>query len=364
MEYKNELKNNNSKKEQMEVEDIDIINKRLADKAMNKNNFLEENKKTKNEEFEEPIPRGNNKFCNICNFKIDNYLKHIKSYDHLENIRRYNNIFNRVKKTFGNIIDFWDKKNKANSEINNNKNTESDLLNNNDMIGNENLFLNKSEDVSTKERSCQDNIAHNIVANNYENENIHNVCEISKEINSTINDNIKKNIVNKVTNNLNENIKENISNNISILNNIKPEEKNNNKINVNINNTFIKKSNNDNYDDIKNISTYTKNIINTNINKNEEINLTINNNNINQSYKQEKDINNPINNLDNNSISLFPNLSNNQIQNPKKRKRSDIENTFEIYNACTTKKIKYEHFPIIKNDNSKKLMNNSLLFFK
>ena len=114
LEKNDNKKENENNKESKDVEDMDVMNKRLADKAMNKNNNNEDiknyNEDNECDELTEPIPRAIHKFCHICTMKYDNYLDHIKSFEHFENLKRHRNFFNRVKKTFENINIFWTNK--------------------------------------------------------------------------------------------------------------------------------------------------------------------------------------------------------------------------------------------------------------
>ncbi len=80
--------------------------------------------------------------------------------------------------------------------------------------------------------------------------------------------------------------------------------------------------------------------------------------------KEEQDMIKPHKKFTTNSIPLFSTLSSYQVFKPKKRKRDEPEKTMEIFVVSTPKKIKYDHFPFLSRDNSKKLINRSILFFK
>ena len=64
LDKKNRYKNNENK--EREVEDMDVMNKRFIEKAMKKNNSLDgsknRNEDSDNEELDEPVPRGSNKY--------------------------------------------------------------------------------------------------------------------------------------------------------------------------------------------------------------------------------------------------------------------------------------------------------------
>ena len=114
-----------------EVEDMDVVNKRMIAGAMkmdeneinkkNENNNDKDKKKDKDDEdnkelklydeLQEPVPRNDHKYCHICKTKFEKYLKHIKSYSHFENLQRHQSFFNRFKKSFERIVKFWDIKN-------------------------------------------------------------------------------------------------------------------------------------------------------------------------------------------------------------------------------------------------------------
>ena len=129
---KNELEHKKLTKKEIneeinrDVEDMDVVNKRLIAGAMkmeenvinNKNEAKEkiddeENNKDflLSDELEEPIPRNDHKYCHICKTKFEKYVKHIKCYSHFENLQRHQNFFNRFKKSFERIINFWDIRN-------------------------------------------------------------------------------------------------------------------------------------------------------------------------------------------------------------------------------------------------------------
>ena len=68
--------------------------------------------------LKEPIPKTN--FCHLCRRKFDNYLIHIETETHKNNICKNPMTINTAKDTFKRINKFWeDKKNSNNNNINN-----------------------------------------------------------------------------------------------------------------------------------------------------------------------------------------------------------------------------------------------------
>ena len=403
---KNKNKKNEKTKESKDVEDMDVMNKRLAEKAMNKNSSTEDNKnsneESENDELEEPLPRGMNKYCHICNFNYENYLSHIKRFEHFENMKRYKNNINRFKNTFENIINFWENKKIENLNINkiinsekesiNNKDNTNDKKNenknnnnNNNIIENDKTFLSKSEEISIKEKIIEENNNNSIDMNNkniIENNETENINNISNTLKQDISNNIIKKENNNISinnsNMINETIKENISNNIKLEEN--PENNISSNINIhsfnltcstdnktninsiyNNNNILSMNSSNNHYLNIQNKKNINKG--NNNIISKIRENLNIPKKNINPE-KKDKDFIKPQKMFITNSIPLFSTLSNYQLINSKKRKREEPEKTMEIFVVSTPKRIKYDRFPLLSRDNPKKLINNSILFFK
>ena len=384
--YQEQLEKKKSKKKNKkhrEVEDMDVINKKLNKKAMNNNNSIDDsknsNEESDNEDLNEPVPKKENKFCHICNSKIKKYLEHIKSMEHIENLKKHKNNFNRFKITFENIVQFWDnkKKEQLNNAIIKEKLEKVNDINKN--IKNENSI---DEKMSLENNTISVVIMNNNSTNNIENDNIITNSGLSGKDNLNNIDNLNKNITNKnnTTNNnpINPNIKvEDIKENIS--NNIKLEEKLENNIcsNINLNsfNLTYSTDNKTNNNSIFNIN----NIFSMNSNNNLYLNNSNNNNaiikkikenfnvsirNKNKSIKEEKDIIKPLKKFATSSMQLFSTLSNHQFLKSKKRKRDEPEKTFEMFVVTTPKRIKYDRFPLLSRDNPKKLINNSILFFK
>lgn len=77
----------------------------LCEKLENKiENALNNN----NEEFEtEPKPRTEHKYCHICNNKYEDYITHINSSDHHNNLIKQKKIFNRISSTYERVTRFW-----------------------------------------------------------------------------------------------------------------------------------------------------------------------------------------------------------------------------------------------------------------
>ena len=378
LDKKNRYKNNENK--EREVEDMDVMNKRFIEKAMKKNNSLDgsknRNEDSDNEELDEPVPRGSNKYCHICNMKFKKYLEHIKSIEHFDGLRRHKNTFNRFKNTFQNIIRFWDNKKK---EIVTNKiNSEKDLKNNNT------IKIKKEENSFDEKMSIENNnFSVDMINNNSENniDNDKNNNPLGYEISKNININISNNNDNKDSSNKSnikiEEIKENICNNIKI------EENPENNISSNINNhSFYLTCSTDNKTNVNSILNI-NNIFSMNSSNNHYINKTDNNTkakenilnkikenfnspkkNINQSIKEENDLFKPHKKFITCSVPLFSSITNHQFLKPRKRKRNEPEKTLEMFVVTTPKRIKYDRFPLLSRDNPKKLINNSILFFK
>lgn len=66
---------------------------------------------------EEPIPKT--KFCHLCMRKFDDYLLHIETLTHKNNIKKNPLLINRAKDTFGRINSFWNNKVKEKDKENN-----------------------------------------------------------------------------------------------------------------------------------------------------------------------------------------------------------------------------------------------------
>ena len=89
----------------------------LNDEEKNAVIGMQKNEEDNNYITEEPIPK--NKFCHLCMRKFDNYLIHIETLTHKNNITKNPFYIERAKETFERIGNFWNKKDKEN--INENK---------------------------------------------------------------------------------------------------------------------------------------------------------------------------------------------------------------------------------------------------
>ena len=82
----------------------------------------EENNAKENENdsnvLEEPIPKTD--FCHLCMRKFDNYLVHIETLTHKNNISKNPLLVNRAKNTFKRINKFWDEKESNKENLDNN----------------------------------------------------------------------------------------------------------------------------------------------------------------------------------------------------------------------------------------------------
>ena len=394
---------------------MDVVNKRLIAGAMKMeengiNNKSDKNDKDKDDddnnkdlffsdELEEPIPRNEHKYCHICKTKFEKYLKHIKCYSHFENLQRHQSFFNRIRKSFERIINFWDIKKGKN------------IKNKNNIEAKENItkFVSpiKSEEISTKEGSHQDkNIINNLInllnnGNNNENINNNTRNNIIKNNNSEII--IKNNIGNNIKRPLaNSNIDlnkppkntQNLFNTSYNNNNNKKEEKTNNKIFTPFTpfinpNSLKKKCNTDHIFNLTYNNNNNNNSINNNFNnnlfKNENKNSikTVNYISINKKDEENLITKTPdknksigINNKNENVpvqpkkkfvIKCFPKFSTLQtfqLTKPKKRKKNDFYKGGDIFVISTPKKIDFDYFPILSVDNPKKLINKSIVFFQ
>ena len=391
---------------------MDVVNKRLIAGAMKmEENGINNNKNDKydkdkddddnnkdlvfSDELEEPIPRNEHKYCHICKTKFEKYLKHIKCYSHFENLQRHKTFFNRFRKSFERIINFWDIKKGRN------------IKNKNNIEANENIskLLSpiKSDEISTKEGSHQDrHIISNLI-------NLLNNGNNNENINNNTNNNIKNNnseII--IKNNLSNSKKLLANSNIDLnkppkntqtlfntsYNNNKKEEKSINKVFTPftpfINQTSIKKKSNNEH--IFNLTYNNNNIninnsinfnFNNNIFKNENKNsiktvnyISINKKDEENLTKKIPDKNNIINNKDEKVplqpkkkfvIKCFPKFSTLQtfqLTKPKKRKKNDFYKGGDIFVISTPKKIDFDYFPVLSVDNPKKLINKNIVFFQ
>ena len=399
LENKNIMKNNfRAEIENKDMKNMEIMDDILDNKILNK--FIEVNKnisdKLNNDELEEPIPNGIHKYCHICNIKYDNYLIHIKSFDHFENLKKNKYYFNNFKKSFEKINDFWKKKKIEKYNIIKICLSESDLIN--DNIIENNISLKSEENSSKKESKTDSNNNNNDINDNDNNNNSNNNNDININnnvsnnnifviYNTSSNDDINNekitdndnknadisnmnnsstkynsnynlinnlNITNKSQNNPNENTKENISINFSISKYIGPNKNisNNKQNNMDITSYNLTISPKDNHNK--------PNIIQQKQNKVKESEQQYRNKIISEMEKiirQSKKI------IISNSTPLISTFNYNQSLN-KKRKRNDVEKTFEIFDINSPRKIKYNRFPFLCPDNPKKLVAQSIIFFK
>ena len=79
----------------------------------------EDNGNDNNNITEEPIPK--NKFCHLCMRKFDDYIVHIETLTHKNNILKNPLFINRAKNTFERINSFWNKTNKEKENISDSK---------------------------------------------------------------------------------------------------------------------------------------------------------------------------------------------------------------------------------------------------
>ena len=347
IESKNVMKNNfKEENENKDIKKMEEFNNTLENKILSK--FIEMNKnindKQNNDELEEPIPNGIHKYCHICNINYDNYLIHIKSFDHFDNLKKNKYYFNNFKKSFEKINDFWKKKKIEKFNIIQICLSESDLIND----SNNNIFViyntSSNDDINNEK----------IIDNDNKNADISNMNNSSTKYNSNYNLINNLNITNKSQNNANENTKENISINFSISKYIGPNKNtsNNKQNNMNItsyNLTISPKDNNNK-----------TNIIQQKENSKKEAEQQYRNKIIAEMekiIKQSKKI------IISNSTPLISTFDYNKSLN-KKRKRSGMEKTIEIFDINSPRKIKYNHFPFLCPDNPKKLVAQSIIFFK
>ena len=156
-----------------EVEDMDVINKRIIVGAINniekkdetkeENNMeiekededIEENNSI-NDELQEPLRREDHRYCYICKTKFEKYVKHIRSHTHFENLYRHKNLFSRIRKSFEKIINFW--------EINGRKRKIKKYEKSKNIM----LNAKKSEEIYKKDGNYQNkkfNVLNNIISN-------------------------------------------------------------------------------------------------------------------------------------------------------------------------------------------------------
>ena len=336
-------KNVNNNDINREVEDMDVINKRIIVGAINniekkdetkeENNMeiekededIEENNSI-NDELQEPLPREDHRYCYICKTKFEKYVKHIRSHTHFENLYRHKNLFSRIRKSFEKIINFW--------EINGRKRKIKKYEKSKNII----LNAKKSEEIYKKDGNYQNkkfNVLNNIISNIDLNKNYKFKNEKFLSDKSDVHPIFNRIILNKNGNNehiINLTINKNINENI-IINNT-----------INNNNNSIK----------------TINYINIS-NKDEERTIKTFNDKKIHIFKDEKSQPRFV-------TQCFPKFSTLQMQSlskPKKRKKADLFKAGgDIFVISTPKKIDIDYFPMLKMESPKKLINKSILFFK
>lgn len=79
-------------------------------------NDEKEDKISGDDVLKEPIPKTN--FCHLCRRKFDNYLVHIETITHKNNISKNPTTLNTAKDTFKRINQFWEDKKNSNNNIN------------------------------------------------------------------------------------------------------------------------------------------------------------------------------------------------------------------------------------------------------
>ena len=141
-------------------------------------NIKENNEKEENNKigFNEPIPKTN--FCNLCQRRFDDYLVHIETMIHKNNISQNPVLISRIQNSFKRVNQFWNSKNKNKNKIaDSNKNT-----------GNSISSLSSSQSFNSVLKSKQSNIIKK--AKNY---CIDKVTQFNIYKENTINENQNKN---------------------------------------------------------------------------------------------------------------------------------------------------------------------------
>ena len=141
-------------------------------------NIKENNEKEENNKigFNEPIPKTN--FCNLCQRRFDDYLVHIETMIHKNNISQNPALISRIQNAFKRVNQFWNSKNKnKNKIVDSNKNT-----------GNSISSLSSSQSFNSVLKSKQSNYIKK--AKNY---SIDKVTQFNIYKENTINENQNKN---------------------------------------------------------------------------------------------------------------------------------------------------------------------------
>jgi len=117
---------------------------------------IEENNKDSEDVIKEPISKTN--FCHLCRRKFDNYLIHIETVTHKNNINKNPLIINTAQNTFKRINQFWNNKNNNNLNNNLKSNEKNDKIENNKLFGTS--ISSFSSAISTFK--CEDNLIKDI----------------------------------------------------------------------------------------------------------------------------------------------------------------------------------------------------------
>ena len=143
-------------------------------------NIKENNEKEENNKigFNEPIPKTN--FCNLCQRRFDDYLVHIETMIHKNNISQNPVLISRIQNAFKRVNQFWNSKNK-----NKNKNK---IVDNNKNTGNSISSLSSSQSFNSVLKSKHSNYIKK--AKNY---SIDKVTQFNIYKENTINENQNKN---------------------------------------------------------------------------------------------------------------------------------------------------------------------------
>ena len=120
--YQNKMKKKEEKNKKNKIE--------LKSKEKNNNN----NSKNNNNILDEPIPNEMHKYCHLCKKHFDNYLRHINTKIHKDNINKNSDKFKNIKNIFKRINIYWDDKKKDN------KNGNDKQINNDNIINSEKDF--------------------------------------------------------------------------------------------------------------------------------------------------------------------------------------------------------------------------------
>ena len=168
----------------------------LSKEEQNKLGIGENEEKDKDdEELLEPIPRTN--FCHLCRRKFDDYLIHIETMVHKNNITKNPMMINDAQNTFKRINNFWNTKNN-NNNINNDETNEKNENNttNNKLFGRSISSFSSAVSTYKFEENCIKDIncflLDQELSETDKNNDKENQCE-NKNINKSINKNKKYN---------------------------------------------------------------------------------------------------------------------------------------------------------------------------